>query len=164
MGGGMGDMGGGDFGGGMFRLEADKPRKMTVATVCLEHGKLDPTPRMKYQVVPLAVVNPDPKVAEVCKLLGQRRVSQNTAQAAAWHLANGLSWNELAHKPKVVSKYTGVQMFFSPFEVQNAIRLVAKIYAELPETPVEQGTSLSSDSRDESISSDSSEPVAASGQ
>jgi NRPS condensation-like uncharacterized protein len=55
-------------------------------------------------------------------------------------------------------------MFFSPFEVQNAIRLVAKIYAELPETPVEQGTSLSSDSRDESISSDSSEPVAASGQ
>ncbi len=127
MGGGMGG-GGMDMGGmGMFRVDVDKPRKMPVATVCLEHGKQDPTPRMKYKVVPLEVVNSDPQIAELCKMLGTGKVSQNTAQAAAWHVANGLSWQELANKPRVVSKYTGIELYFSQFEVQNAIRLVAKI-------------------------------------
>jgi hypothetical protein len=148
MGGGMGGM---DGGMGMFRVEADKPRKMTVPTVCLEHGKLDPNPRMKYKVVPLAAVNADPKVAELCKLLAQGRVSQNAAQAAAWHLANGLSWQELANKPKVISKYTGVQMFFSPFEVQSAMRLVNKVTIEAAESPSDSEStySLSSTIEDE---------------
>jgi hypothetical protein len=150
-GGGMGGMGGMDGGMGMFRVEADKPRKMTVPTVCLEHGKLDPNPRMKYKVVPLAAVNADPKVAELCKLLAQGRVSQNAAQAAAWHLANGLSWQELANKPKVISKYTGVQMFFSPFEVQSAMRLVNKVTIEAAESPSDSEStySLSSTIEDE---------------
>lgn len=127
MGGGMGGGGmDGGMGGGMFRVETDKPRKMPVATLCLEHGKLDPTPRMKYKVVPLEVVNSDPQVAELCKLLAHGKVSQNSAQAAAWHVANGLSWQELLNKPRVISKYTGVEMFFSRFEVQTAIRVVAQ--------------------------------------
>ncbi len=138
--GGMGGMGGGM---GMFRVEADKPRKMTVATVCLEHGKLDPNPRMKYKVVPLAAVNADPKIAELCKLLSQGKVSQNAAQAAAWHMANGLSWQELANKPKVISKYTGVELFFSPFEVQSAMRLVNKVTVEASESQSSEDSSYS---------------------
>jgi hypothetical protein len=106
---------------------------------------------MKYKVVPLAAVNPDPKVAELCKLLSQGQISQNAAQAAAWHLANGLSWQELANKPKVISKYTGVQMFFSPFEVQAAMRLVNKVTIEAAESPSanESAYSLSSSKDDE---------------
>jgi hypothetical protein len=85
-------------------------------------------------------VNADPKVSEVCKLLGHGKVSQNSAQAAAWHLANGLTWQELANKPKVISKYTGVEMFFSAFEVQNAMRLVNKIVVETPDVETAKST------------------------
>ncbi len=120
-GGGMGGMGGGGM-GGMMRVEPDNPRKMTVATLCLTHGKADPNPRMKYKVVRLAEVNDSPVIEEFCKALAAGKVSQNTAQAAAWHVANGLSWQELVRKPRVVSEYTGVEMYFSGFEVQAAMR------------------------------------------
>jgi hypothetical protein len=126
-GGGMGGMGGGGMGGmgGMMRVQPDKPNKLTVATLCLEHGKLDPNPRMKYKVVRLEEVNDSPVVAELCKALASGRVGQNTAQAAAWHVANGLTWEELVRKPRVISEYTGVEMFFSRFEVDAAIRLTS---------------------------------------
>ena len=123
-GGGMGGMGGGGM-GGMMRVDADVPRKMTVATLCLNHGKADPNPRMKYKVVRLAEVNDSPVIEEFCKALAAGKVSQNTAQAAAWHVANGLTWEELVHKPRRISDYTGVEMFFSGFEVQAAMRLTA---------------------------------------
>ena len=123
-GGGMGGMGGGGM-GGMMRIDTDSPRKMTVATICLNHGKADPNPRMKYKVVRLAEVNDSPVIEEFCKALATGKVSQNTAQAAAWHVANGLTWDELTHKPRVISEYTGVEMFFTAFEVQAAMRLTA---------------------------------------
>ena len=123
-GGGMGGMGGGGM-GGMMRVDKDVPRKMTVATLCLNHGKADPNPRMKYKVVRLAEVNDSPVIEEFCKALATGKVSQNTAQAAAWHVANGLTWEELVHKPRVISQYTGVEMFFTGFEVQAAMRLTA---------------------------------------
>ncbi len=126
-GGGMGGGGMGGGGGGMFRVEADKPRKLSAATVCLEEGKPDPNPRMKYRIVRLEEVNPSPEVAEVCKALGYGKIAQTTAQAAAWHLANGLSWDKLSTLPRVVSKYTGVEYYFSNYEIQAAIRVVAAI-------------------------------------
>jgi hypothetical protein len=163
MGGGMGGMGGGGMdpgggmGGGMFRVEADKPRKMPVATLCLEHGKLDPTPRMTYKVVPLEAVNADPQINELCKLLAKGTVSQNSAQAAAWHLANGLSWQELLKKPRVISKYTGIEMFFSEFEVQHAMRMVSFVKSEVEEhRSSESSTSSSSGSARESETNESS--------
>jgi len=153
-GGGMGGMGGmGGGGGGMFRVEADKPRKLVATTVCLEEGKPDPNPRMKYRIVRLEEVNPSPEVAEVCKALGYGRISQTTAQAAAWHLANGLSWDKLSSLPKVISKYTGIEYYFSPYEIQAAMRVVsaAKIAtSELDSEASYESTSeglLRSDSR-----------------
>ncbi|MEQ1830819.1 MAG: hypothetical protein ABL921_33015, partial [Pirellula sp.] len=111
--------------GGMMRVIPDRPQKMTVATVCLEHGKADPNPRMKYKVVRLSEVNDSPVVEELCKALGTGKVNQHTAQAAAWHVANGLTWSELLRKPKVISQYTGVELYFSQYEVQAAMRLTA---------------------------------------
>jgi hypothetical protein len=122
-GGGMGGMGGGGMGGGMFRVQPDHPRKLKVATVCLEHGKDDPNPRMDYKIIKLEEFNNDPKIANLCALLGQNRIPQNTAQATAWHIANGLSWEELAHKPRVVSAFTGIELFFNRFELRNAFQL-----------------------------------------
>jgi len=144
MGGGMGGMGGGGMMGGMMRVEPDRPRKFTVATLCLEHGKPDPNPRMKYRVVRLSEVNPSPEVAELCKAVAMGKIHQNTAQAAAWHIANGLSWDELSRKPRVISEYTGIEYYFSPFEIQNALRLtsMARVAAEQNQSTASPGDSI----------------------
>lgn len=110
--------------GGMMRVEAAKAAKVKVPTVCLEHGKRDPNPRMKYKLVRLEEVNPDPRVRELCKLLATGKLPQNTVQAAAWHVANGLSWDQLAAMNRVESRYSGNERWFSPVELQNALGLV----------------------------------------
>jgi len=135
----MGGMGGGGMGGmgmgGMMRVEPDRPRKFAVATLCLEHGKPDPNPRMKYKVVRLSDVNANPEIAELCKALAKGQVPQNTAQAAAWHIANGLSWEELASKPRKICDYTGVEMYFSGMEIQNALRVTSLVRSASESAP-----------------------------
>ena len=137
-GGGFGGGGGGGFGGGQggggggfFRVEPDRPRKMTVQTVCLHHGKADPNPRMKYKLVRLEEINDSMVIEGICRGLASGKVSQNVAQAATWNVANGLTWEELVKKPRRVSDYTGVEMFFSKFEVQAAMRLTELVKTEV---------------------------------
>jgi len=134
--------------GGMMRVEADKAAKIKVPTVCLEHGKKDPNPRMKYKLVRLEEVNPDPRVRELCKLLGTGKLHQNTAQAAAWHIANGLTWEQLASKNRVESRYSGTERWFSPLELQNAIGLVnvVTVAAKQSESSSSSSTSAASNS------------------
>lgn len=121
LGAGGGFNGGGALaGGGFFRVEPGKTRKLVVNTVCLEHGKSDPNPRMTYKLVALEKVNDNPAIAKLCQRLGKGSVPQNVAQAAAWHLANDLSWEELRVKNRHESKYTGNVRWFTPSELESA--------------------------------------------
>jgi len=133
-GGGMGGMGGGGMGGmggmgggmGMMRVPAQREMKMKVTTVCLEHGKADPHPKVAYKMIPAEQFTEDPRVLEVCRLLGYNRMSQNIAQAAAWHLTDGLGWSELASKIKSEDGFTRqVTMWFHPREIYQASLVVA---------------------------------------
>lgn len=131
-GGGVGAGGGlGAAGGGFFRVEPGKPRKLTVDTVCLEHGKPDPHPRLTYKLVPLRTINTDVRVAQVCQWLGEGVVQPAVAQAAAWHLANGLEWEELARKNRHESRYTGNTRWFSPAELETAWGLIERLRKKL---------------------------------
>ncbi len=124
MGGGMGGMGGG---GGFFSVAPQKVTKVKVPCVCLEHAKPDPTPRMKYKIVPIETLTKDANVIEVCKMLGNGEIPQNAAQAAAWNLANGLSWQELAAKNRVELKTIGyVEKYFAPHELVFASRIAGE--------------------------------------
>jgi hypothetical protein len=96
---------------------------------------------MQYRIVPIEKINNDPRVAKLCELLGYGKVAQNTAQAATWHMANGLGWDELAHKNRVESKYTGNVRFFNGFELQNAFRLAALINHEFAQYTDTSGSS-----------------------
>ncbi len=78
---------------------------------------------MKYTIVPLEQFNADPKIAELCKMLGEGNVSQNIAQAAAWNMANGLSWKSTCKAQSRESQYTGNEKFFTQSELQAAARL-----------------------------------------
>ncbi|MEM6471685.1 MAG: hypothetical protein AAF802_19145 [Planctomycetota bacterium] len=156
MGGGMGGMGGGGMGGGgmggggmggFMRIAPEKQSKFSVKTVCLEHGKPDPTPKMAYKIIPLEEFTQDDRVHVLCEALGHNQIAQNTAQAAAWNLMDGLEWQKLASLNKVESKYLGNVRWFSPIELRQAMAVVAEA------TRIAESRSESSES--ESLSSDS---------
>jgi len=79
-----------------FTVLAGKTLAIRVPTVCLEYGRREPTPRMPYRLEPLEKVSQDPKVALILGGLASGQLTQKVAQAAAWHLSNGRSWEQLA--------------------------------------------------------------------
>jgi len=124
MGGGMGGMGGGGMGGGFFNVPPEKVGKMKVTTVCLEHGKAEPRPAMKYKIVPIEDLTDRPAVRELCRLLGTGRIGQRAAQVAAWHLNNDMSLQQLAAK-RIEYANGASRPYFSPQELRAGVQIVA---------------------------------------
>jgi hypothetical protein len=138
---GMGGMGGGMMGGmggmgmgmgGMFDVAPDKVQKIKVAAVCLDHGKTDPSPRVPYKPIPIESYTKDPAVAQLVKLMCAGQIDQPSAQAAAWHLQNGLTWDELAKKVGIKHIDGRQEPYFAPSQLQRALAAtqVAKKMAE----------------------------------
>ena len=123
MGGGMGGMGGG-MGGGMFAVPPEKVRTIKVATVCLEYGKPEPSPRLPYRLVAIESFSSDPQLTAVLEAFGRGELSQKVAQAVAWHLASGLSWQQLAAEK--IDRAGGYpdEPYFAPAELMAAFRVV----------------------------------------
>jgi hypothetical protein len=78
---------------------------------------------MAYKIEPLDEFSSDPKVYALLKLFGDGRLNQRAAQAAAWHLANNMSWDELAAK-HVDRIGLPPDPYFTPEELQAAIGIV----------------------------------------
>ena len=96
-GGAGGGQGGGGFGGGgAFSIPPEQVGSMTLTSVCLEHGKASPSPRLKYELRRTEDVVQDPVLRELLTLVGDGRIDRKVAQAAAWHLTDRMGWNELA--------------------------------------------------------------------
>ena len=119
MGGGGGGMGGG--GGGFFRVEPDKVRKLKIVTVCLEHGKKDPNPHMQYELKPLDSYTSNAQTIETVKMLARGEVDQHSAQAAAWHFENRMSWQELANKVGVKHIDGSTEPYFTSEHIQRGL-------------------------------------------
>jgi hypothetical protein len=128
-GGGMGGMGGGmgGMGGGAFSIPPQKTRVLRVTTVCLEYGKPEPAPRYPYKLVEMESFSSDPKLALVLERLGRGELPQKVAQAAAWHLSSGLSWEQLAAEK--IDHAGGVpdEPYFNPAELLAAHRVVEQV-------------------------------------
>jgi len=86
-----------------FNLPPEKSAQVKLPAVCLEYGRPEPSPRVAYQLKPLAEVTDKPGVWELCTLLGNSDTNREAVQAAVWHLNNDLSWSEL--KQKVRTKF-----------------------------------------------------------
>ena len=110
---------------GGFVVLPGKTRTIRFATVCLEHGKPEPSPRIPYRLQPLDSVSQDLRLEFVLGALANGQVSQRVAQAAAWHVANGLSWERLA--AETIRHAGGVpdEPFFQQAELAGAMQLVA---------------------------------------
>jgi len=108
------------FGMGLMRVAPGKTRKLQANTVCLEHGKPDPKPRIAYRMIPIESYTDDPTVIQVCQQLGSGKIPQQVAQAIVWHRANGLPWNQLADLNRMQSLYRGNIKYFRPKDLTSA--------------------------------------------
>ncbi len=107
-----------------FRIPAGKTRTFRVNTVCLEHGKPEPSSRRPYKLVALETFSADPRLAAVLSGLGNGQVSQKVAQAATWNVANGLSWERLAAEKIDHAGGDPDEPFFASAELLLARRVV----------------------------------------
>ena len=123
VGGGAGGMGMGGGGQNFFNVPAERVGEVNVPCVCLEHGKDEPRPSLKYKIQPVEAYSDSGALREVLTALGKGQLSQRVAQVSAWHLASGMSWEELATKE--VRRLNGVRYpYFHPQEVAAAMRVV----------------------------------------
>ena len=124
VGGGGGGVGGGGGGGGVFNIPPGRTGRLEVKTVCLEEGKLDPKSRIEYVIQPLNALNSDPKIYEMIRMLANDEISQPSAQAAAWHVTAGLSWQELLVKNRVERMDGSYVRYFHPDHLRFAQQIV----------------------------------------
>jgi hypothetical protein len=128
-GGGMGGYpgGGGMMGGGMgmFNLPPEKVGQLEIPIVCLEHGKKNPKPAIPYEIRPVESFTQKSGVKELLQIFGASHLNQQAVQAAAWHLNNDLSWQELACKRIYYPGGSVRGPYFSPQEIQVGMNLAA---------------------------------------
>lgn len=124
-----------------FNVEPEKVGQVKLRTVCLEFGKAEPGPRIAYQVKPLEAVTTRPGVREACRQLANAEVEQKVIQAAAWHLNNGLSWNQLKLK-RYKSDFGVTSPIFTERELKQGQRLAeTALRQERPATAVASSSS-----------------------
>jgi hypothetical protein len=121
--GGMG-IGGQAGGGGPFSLPPERTRTLRVPTVCLEHGKREPSPRVAYKMTPLDTCSQDPRLQDVMTALAGGAISQKVAQAAAWHLSSGRTWEQLSAEMISMAGGDPDVPFFTQAELAAARRFV----------------------------------------
>lgn len=155
-GGGLGG-GGGGFGGGGFNIAPEAIGKVKLDVVCLEHGKKDPNARIPYEIKPIEDFTSDARVQEVLVMLGEGKLPQRAAQAAAWHYTNDMSWEELAAKQ---IKHIGKpgEPYFSRQDLQAAVQIAAEAQRLADARPPVEKKSETTASPGESLSGKASEP------
>ncbi len=137
-GGGGGMMGGG--GGGMFSIPPEKVVQVPLTTVCMDHGKPDPRPKMTYKLVPIEDYTSDPVLRELVAMVGTGKLDQSAAQAAVWHLTNNMSWEELAAKQILHVGGVPPEKYFSSSQLAGAQQIVASAQGRVREREAEGDT------------------------
>jgi len=105
----------------MFNVPPEKVTKIKIVAVCLDHGKKDPNPRVPYQIVPIESYAKSPHVSELIRLMVHGEIDQHSAQAAAWHLQNGLTWEFLVQKIGAKHINGSVEPYFTAEELDRAL-------------------------------------------
>jgi hypothetical protein len=90
--------------------------------VCLDRAKGGPSPFILYQVRPLSQICNKPELVEICRMLSTD-LNRRVVQAAAWHVANNLDWQQLLHRGTMSTSPDPLR--FAPVELMAAQRLVA---------------------------------------
>ena len=113
-------------GPGIFNVGPERAIKLKVSAVCLEHGKKEPNSRIAYELVPLASFTSDKRVADLVSMLGKGEVDQPAAQAAAWHLTDGLSWQQLRKEIGIKHLSGQNEPYFTAGQIERAKKIVGR--------------------------------------
>jgi len=113
---------GGPLHGPLMNLPPKRTVELKLATVCLEHGKPNPKPTIRYELRPVDKAVSDPVLQELLCLMGRKPVPYLVAQAAAWHLGSGKTWEDLRQMP--TSQLAPGMPVFSPKDLRAAKALV----------------------------------------
>ncbi|HUG92754.1 MAG TPA: hypothetical protein VML55_18075 [Planctomycetaceae bacterium] len=125
---------------GFFSIPPGKTVQVPLATVCLDHGRPNPSPKMTYVLRRLEDHTNDVVLRELIRGYDPEADDRLAVQAAAWHRSSGLSWKELAAKtikwgPVRYSHFTRRQVEQAQTLVSEAEEL-AETAAERPEAKV----------------------------
>jgi hypothetical protein len=99
-------------------VEPGKSVDFTVPSVCLNFGIPTPTPKDQFRLMDVNDYSPDPRVRKALRTLSTIGTSQGVAQAVMWHVANGMTFDQMASqdvKP------------FNMFELATAARIVSAV-------------------------------------
>lgn len=132
--------------GGLATIPAGKSILLKMKTVCLNYGRPDPMSRMTYRLVSVDEYSSDPVLTELLESYNDR-VEQDTMQAATWHVANGLSWDQVRQLPD--RHLPGVSAtLFTPRDVKSAEQLVTAVTATAKNRPVRDASPVTTANRD----------------
>jgi hypothetical protein len=167
VGGGGGGIGGGQQGGGgggFFSVPPDKTVKINLPVVCLDHGLRDPSSSRPYKIVPIEDHIDRPAVIELLKAFGRGELQHDAVQAAAWHLNNDMSWQQLAAKQQGTRRTPNRTPYFTADAIRagmayanEASRLAvqnADAYAEAKRIKLEEEQAAAEKSSEERSTTD----------
>ena len=112
---------------GLFNVPAGKVVKVKLTSVCLEYGKPEPHAHNEYAVKPIESLCDKPEVVSILRSLGNGDVSQEVAQLAAWNVANGTSFQQLASQTSKLGLHLPV---YSETSISAAAELVTSLKAK----------------------------------
>ncbi|MEZ6065558.1 MAG: hypothetical protein R3B90_07555 [Planctomycetaceae bacterium] len=113
-------------GPGFFSVPPGHVTRIEYRSVCLVHGAKEPRRGQVYRLVRVADYSNDPRLPELLKLVGEGDVDPQAAQAAAWHIANDMSWQSLQDK-RTPHLNAAPTRYFSQGDLQLAQQIVQRI-------------------------------------
>lgn len=139
-GGGQGGFGGGGgqggfFGGGAASIPPEQVGSIPFNSVCLQHGKPEPSVKSEYVLVPVEKFSDDPVLHQLLAAVGTGKVDTQAAQAAAWHLTDKMSWDQLANKAVQHTGGVAPTPYFSQAQLAGAQALLAQAKKRSEEEP-----------------------------
>jgi hypothetical protein len=97
-----------------------------VAVVCLDHGLRNPSSSAPYKMVPADDHVDRPEVVELLKAFGTGELNHAAVQAAAWHLNNDMSWEQLVAKRQGTRRTPNRPPYFTGDQIRAGMAYAAE--------------------------------------
>jgi hypothetical protein len=109
-------------GNGFFSVPPKATVQVKLQTVCLDHGKPDPRPKMRYVLLRFQDYSKDKKLQHLIESFDPQKTDREAVQAAAWHLSNGMTWKALMAKKRL----NGIRAvpYFTRQQIDQALEFV----------------------------------------
>lgn len=122
-----------------FSIPPERIVRVEYHSVCLQHGA--PTPRrgQLYAVTRVESFSSDPRLPSLLSKIGKGDLDQKSAQAAAWHVANQMSWGDLQ-----AERFKHLNAPDTPYFSQHELSAAGQIIQNLDAAPAQSASSAAS--------------------